>query len=156
MIVFLDTSVLGQVVNPGKKSSILECRRWFEKLLARSALVLTSEICEYEVRRGLEAESLKQGKGVPGLRELEDLKSFIDFLPVDSEVWQEAAKIWAEAKFKSILMTHPARLDADGVICGHWRILDKENPGRAVVVATENLRDLNRFSTADHWRNIRI
>ncbi len=55
---------------------------------------------------------------------------------------------------QSAPMTDPKRLDADSIICAHWQVLEEENQGQAVIIASENLRDLNRFAIADLWNNI--
>jgi predicted nucleic acid-binding protein len=156
MIVFLDTSILGIVTNPESRGETGECKRWYETLLVRGARIVTSEICAYEKKRGLLKQSLKQGRNVGGLQKLEELRNGIEFLPVTKEVLDEAAQVWAEAMYQNQPMTQPSRLDADAIICAHWRLLDKDNPGRAVVIATTNLRDLNRFTVAAMWSNIRL
>lgn len=156
MIVFLDTSVLGQVANPEGNDDIRECKKWFETIIVRGAFLVTSEICYYEVARGLKNALLSSDHRVSGLIKLEELREIVTFLPVDQKVVKVSSEVWALARFKGILMTNPARLDADAIICGHWKILQEENPGRSVIVATENLRDLGRFSTADHWENIKL
>lgn len=156
MIVFLDSSILGIVCTPGSRGETGDCKRWFEMLLARSARVVTSEICEYEVRRGLIETSLRQGRTVDGLQELDDLSQVTEFLPVTRNVLGVAAQIWANSRYQGKQMTGSERLDADSMICAHWKLLDEDNPGRRVVIASKNLRDLNRFAIADLWQNIRF
>lgn len=36
-----------------------------------------------------------------------------------------------------------------------WRLLKEEHPGQEVVIATTNLKHLQRFTDADTWRNIK-
>jgi hypothetical protein len=51
MIVFLDSGVLGLLSSPYQQGEARECGEWLYKLLARSVYVVSSDICDYEVRR---------------------------------------------------------------------------------------------------------
>lgn len=53
MIVFLDSGVLGILANPNKKGEANDCEEWLYSLLSKGVYVLTSELCNYEVRRSL-------------------------------------------------------------------------------------------------------
>jgi len=154
MIVFLDTNILGFVTAPGKGEEISRCQTWLETLAARSNYIVTSEICAYELKRGLLEESLRKGKDVEGLSNLKELREWVKFLPVTQELLERASLIWAQATVLSMPMTHTLRLDADAIICAHWQLLREENPGRAVTIATTNLRDLGRFANANLWTDI--
>lgn len=156
MIVFLDTGVLGLIATPGNDGKTGECKKWYETLLSRSTTILTSEICAYETNRSLILASLQLGREVGGIQELANLRKAIEFLPVTQNVWQKAAQVWAQSMRQSAPMTDPKRLDADSIICAHWQVLEEENQGQAVIIASENLRDLNRFAIADLWNNIRL
>ncbi|WP_236739235.1 hypothetical protein [[Phormidium ambiguum] IAM M-71] len=90
MIVLLDTGVLGILCNPNFSSEVSECQNWMERLLARGAYFVSSKICDYEVRRGL-ILAKKLGSENSGLNKLDVLKEVIDFLPVTTNVLQEAA-----------------------------------------------------------------
>ncbi|MFB2936941.1 hypothetical protein ACE1B6_16960 [Aerosakkonemataceae cyanobacterium BLCC-F154] len=54
-------------------------------LLARSVYVVTSDICDYEVRRGLLLVSLTNPT-VQGIQNLDNLPAVIDFLPLTQMV----------------------------------------------------------------------
>jgi predicted nucleic acid-binding protein len=155
MIVFLDTGVLGLITNPNDSAEARDCKRWFEKMVARSANLFTSEICVYEAKRGL-LLNLKQGKEAGGLQNLERLREdgFADFLPVTEDVSHKAAEIWAQAKFENKPLDHPEGLSADSIICAHWELLNEESPGQFVIVATTNVKHIRLFAKADVWRNI--
>ena len=154
MIVFLDSGVLGKITSPARNGEVKECKVWFETLLARGVYFVTSDICGDEVRRSLVLETLK-GKEAKGIRLLEDLRG-VDFLPVDKNVSFRASQIWAESQFLGKPLTDPKKLDIDAIVCAHWQILNEENPGRYVIIATTNLRHLNRFAEAEEWQNIRL
>lgn len=57
MIVILDSGVLDLLASPIQDASqlqddeISQCTKWFDTLLAKGVLVVTSEISDYEVRR---------------------------------------------------------------------------------------------------------
>ena len=59
MIVFIDSGILGLLANPNKKGEAADCEQWLLGLLSKGVLVLTSDICDYEVRRNLILESRK-------------------------------------------------------------------------------------------------
>jgi hypothetical protein len=56
-IVFLDTGILGLVTSPRKQGQALACEQWMLSLLARGVNIISSEICDYEVRRNLILET---------------------------------------------------------------------------------------------------
>lgn len=53
MIVFFDSGVLHTLISNSKVQEVTNCQDWFYYLLSRSALVVTSAICNYEVKREL-------------------------------------------------------------------------------------------------------
>jgi hypothetical protein len=69
---------------------------------------------------------------------------------------KKAASIWAEARIKGTPTADDIILDADVIICAHYQLLEREYPGRYIVIATTNVRHLSRFSEAKKWREIRF
>ncbi|MFZ4729459.1 MAG: hypothetical protein ACOYMQ_12490 [Pseudanabaena sp.] len=59
MIVFLDSGVIGLLSNPNKRDQVLACENWLYGLLAKGVYVVSSDICDYEVRRNLVLESMR-------------------------------------------------------------------------------------------------
>ena len=57
MIVFLDTGVLSLLSSPNEREEVLTSQQWLYQLIARSAYVISSDICDYEVRRSLILEN---------------------------------------------------------------------------------------------------
>ena len=45
-------------------------------------------------------------------------------------------------------------LDADVIICAQYQLLAEEFPGRYVVIATNNVKHLSRFTEAKEWQDI--
>jgi predicted nucleic acid-binding protein len=153
MIIFLDTGVLGLVSSPSHTGEAKKCKEWLYRLLSRSVYVVTSDICDYEVRRNLVLTSLSNPK-LLGLDSLDVLQNVIDFLPLTKSVMREAAQLWAEARTQGIPTADAKNIDADVIIAAQWKLLKEEHPGRYIVVATTNIKHLQRFTEAEDWQNI--
>ncbi|MFB2875538.1 nuclease [Floridanema aerugineum] len=155
MIVFLDTGVLGLVASPNNTGEAKECKEWLYGLLAKSVYVVTSDICDYEVRRGLLLASLTNPT-VQGIQNLDNLPAVIDFLPLTQMVMREAAHLWAQAHSQGIQTADNKNIDADIIICAQVRVIQQENPGQYIVVATTNTKHLQRFTEANVWRDVKF
>lgn len=73
MIVILDTNILVQIASPQTTGQPGQCKQWFLQLLVRGGMVVTSEICDYETRRGLILASLKNPE-IEGIQFLVDVQ----------------------------------------------------------------------------------
>lgn len=153
MIVFLDTGVLGLVSSPSITGEAKECKEWLYGLLPRSAYVVTSDICDYEVRRSL-LLALLTNPTVQGRENLDALPQVIDFLPLTKNVMKEAAQLWAEARIQGIQTADIKNIDADIIISAQWKLLKEEYPGQYIVIATTNVKHLQRFTEARQWKDI--
>jgi predicted nucleic acid-binding protein len=149
VIVILDSGVLHTLISTSKVKEVTDCQDWFYYLLSRSALVVTSAICNYEVKR-----ELIRRKKIQEINNLNQLKALIDFIPVDEPTLELAAELWAEARNKGLPTADDLSLDADVIICAQYRLLAEEYPGRYVVIATTNVKHLSRFSEAKEWQEI--
>jgi predicted nucleic acid-binding protein len=153
MIVFLDSGIIGLLSSPNDRELVVRCQSWLYRLLARSVYVVSSDICDYEVRRGLEL-ALHKNPHVSGLSRLDALAQIVDFLPTERVVLQKAAKIWAEARITGQGTAGDRELDADIIIAAHWLILTEEYPGQGVTITTTNVKHLSRFTIARSWEEI--
>ncbi len=151
MIIILDSGVLYTLVSTSKVKEVIDCQDWFYYLLSRSAMVVTSAICNYEVKR----ELIRRNK-IQEINNLNQLKALIDFLPVDEPTLELAAELWAEARNKGMPTADDNSLDADLIICAQYQLLALSYPGRYVVIATNNVKHLSRFSEAEEWQNIKF
>ena len=149
MIVFLDLGVLHTLISNSKVKEVIDCQNWFYYLLSRSALIVTSAICNYEVKR-----ELVRRNNVGEINNLNQLKKLIDYLPVDEPTLDLAAELWAEARNQGIPTADNLSLDADVIICAQYQLLTRKYPGRYVVIATTNVKHLSRFAEAQEWQNI--
>lgn len=153
MIVFVDTGVLGLLANPNKKGEAADCEQWLFGLLSKGVSVLTSDICDYEVRRNLILESFRK-PNINSVTSLNELKDLITFLPINNEVMIKAASLWAEARIQGVPTADDKSLDADIIICAQYKLLEQEYPGRYIVIATTNVKHLSLFTEAKEWREI--
>ena len=154
MIVFLDSGVLGKLCNPNKKGEVAECEDWLFRLLSKGVHVVTSDICDYEVRRSLILESKKK-PNINSIESLDELKNIVTFLPLTSQVMLGAAELWAQARNQGIPTADKKSLDVDVIICAQWQLLTEEYPGRYIAIATTNVKHLSYFTEAKLWLNIK-
>jgi len=151
VIVFLDSGVIYSLINTSNVKKVIDCQEWFYALLGRGVLFVSSAICEYEIKRELiRRNQLKE------LNNLNEIKQWFNFLEVDENVWNMAAKNWAKARNMGIPTADNLSLDADMVICATWQILQEKWEGRYVVIATNNVKHLSHFANADIWENINL
>ena len=92
MIVFLDTGILSQLSSINETQHFQNCQDWLYRLLTRSIYVVSSDICDYEVRRGLILTSITRKKQ-QSINKLDSLHQIIDFLPVSQDVLKKAAQL---------------------------------------------------------------
>jgi predicted nucleic acid-binding protein len=153
MIIFLDTNIIGKLSNPNGITQALECQAWFERLLVRGVYFTSSELCFYELKRSLIIE-LNRGGTNRGIERLNDLRMFVDVLPVDRLVSDIAAEIWAVARSQGTPTADRKNLDIDIIIAAHWQLLSQQFPGREVVISTTNIKHLVLFANAREWESI--
>jgi hypothetical protein len=119
MIVFLDSGIIGLLSNPNKRARVLACEDWLYGLLAKGVYVVSSDICDYEVRRNLVLESIRFDKQLQPLASLDELHEFIEFLPVTSKVLIAASDVWAKSRLQGQAMSNAISIDVDSIICAH-------------------------------------
>ena len=158
MIIFLDSNILGLICNVNGLSEAVDCKRWFSNSYNRGASFFTSDICVYEVRRGLLKASIGLEQPVPGLLALEDVRTegFLEFLIVSTEVLDLAAEIWAKAAADGRTTRDDKNIDVDIIISAHHQVLVDTYPGQRVIVATKNLKHISRFCEAADWQDIKL
>jgi hypothetical protein len=158
LIVFLDTNTLNFLCNPNNLSEAIECEKWFYTYYSRGVTFYSSDICDYEIRRGLIASSIRDGKVSEGLSLLDDLRAdgYILFSPIANETLNIASALWARSSVNSQSNKDVKNIDVDIIISAQYQLLVKENPGQRVVVATTNIKDLSIYCEAANWQDIRL
>jgi predicted nucleic acid-binding protein len=148
-MVFLDSSIVYSLINSNSVKEVIDCQEWFYTLLSKGVLFISSTICEYEVKR----ELIRRNK-VEELNNLNELKQWLEFLPIDDTILDLAAHNWADARNKGIPAADNKSLDADMIICSTYQILQQQWKGRYVVIATKNVKHLSYFCDAQQWQDI--
>jgi len=159
MIVFLDSNILGLICNTNTLfAQAEECKNWFYASFVRGVRFITSDICDYEVRRGLISSSIRSKEPAPGINLLDSLKidSPLEFLAVSTEALTLAANLWARASNDGRTTRDEKNIDVDIIVSAQYQILKNRCPGQQVIVATTNLKHLSRFCDAAHWQDIKL
>ena len=158
MIVFLDSNILGLLCNTSDPHEAKDCIDWFYTQCTRGVSFVTSDVCVYEVRRGLLKASIGLTKPVSGLSGLANIKAdgLIEFSLVSTEVLNLAAEIWANAAADGRTTRDDKNIDVDIIISAHYQVLVDAHPGQRVIVATKNLKHISRFCEAANWQDIKL
>jgi predicted nucleic acid-binding protein len=158
VIVFLDTNTLGLLCNPNNLIEAKECESWLFSLYSKGTTFCTSDICDYEVRRGLLSSSIRLKKQSEGLPLLDRLKfaGYINFLAVTNDILVLAADLWAKASNNSKTTKDARNIDIDIIISANYQLLRDDNLGQRVVVGTTNLKHLSLFCEAANWQDIKL
>lgn len=143
--VLLDAGPLGLITNPKQSAQATLCAQWLRSLLARNVRVIVPEIADYEVRR----ELLRANK-IAGLRRLDDLVGFLEYLPLNTAAMQQAALFWAQARQKGQPTAGDKTIDGDMILAGQAATLGIPDS----VIATTNVGHLARFVPADVWLQV--
>ncbi len=157
VLALLDSGPLGLITHPRGGSEALKCQTWLADFLAAGNAALVPEICYYEMRRELRRSELKNGVPSRGLVNLEALTRSAGLVPITSGAIVTATEFWAEARHKRLQGAPDLALDADMILCAQAKLLDPvqwDMEGAEVLIVTENVRHLENFAEAIHWRDI--
>ena len=108
--------------------------------MAARISLFVSEVADYEVRRSLLLNDLRQS-----IRHLNELRTHLIFAPITTDIMLRAAEFWAQARRVGRPTAHPHELDCDVILAAQI----------GAVIATENIGHLAQFVDARHWRDIR-
>jgi len=137
--IVLDSGTLGRVCHPRPHREVAV---WLERLLSEGASVYIPEIADYEVRRELIRAGLRKSTD-----RLDALKLALNYLPINTDVMIEAARLWAEARNRGTPTADPKSLDADVILAAQALQIN-------ALVATDNVGHLGLFVEAMDWRLI--
>jgi len=129
-------------------TEVYQCTEWFYRLLSKGVRMMTSDICDYEIRR--EFILIKS----QSVEELDQLRDLIEFEKLDIAVLKKAAELWAEARALGKPNKNRENIDVDVILAAHWCILKKRFPGRQVVLATKNTDDFENITVCANWVEI--
>ncbi len=139
--VILDAGPLGRIAHPKPNPDIAA---WLKQLLDSGTLVFLAEIADYEVRRNLLLTGL-----TPSVVRLNQLKTVLTYLPLDTPAMLRAAELWADARKQHRPTADPKELDCDVILAAQAQQV-------GAMVATENIGHLSLFVEARRWQEITI
>jgi predicted nucleic acid-binding protein len=146
-VVLLDAGPLGLITNPRGSPETYQCNLWLESLVTKGIDVKIPEIADYEVRR----ELLRADK-LAGIKRLDALKNYIDYIPLTTQTMLIAAHFWAQVRKQGKPTADDKALDGDVILAAQATIV--ANNGDEVVIATTNVGHLSRLANAKKWRDI--
>jgi len=150
MIVFLDTNVLGGVVNPQAKSPEVQAmKRWAKDMQAAGHLLIVPAIADYEIRR-----ELCRRHAVASLAALDRFNAEVpgQFLPVEVEALRLAAHEWGRVRNSGKPTADAKALDADVILAG--QVMEQGLDAADYVVATDDVDHLSLMVNARRWQDI--
>lgn len=142
---FLDTGVLGLLTTPRLSELAIDCKVWFQSMVANDAHVVIPEIADYELRR----ELLRMNRG-RGLANLETLISQTEYLPITTAAMRQSAHLWSNARQQGQPTAGDRTIDADMILAGQALTFMADNK----IIVTTNLKHITRVVPADLWQNI--
>ena len=158
MIVFLDTNMLGSVVNPTVKSaSVQAIKRWAQEMQDAGHQLAVPAIADYEVRRELHRRHAQKS-----IAALDTFNNEVPgrYLPVEETALRLAAVLWGRVRNEGKPTADSKALDGDvilaaqvigagvrrGSVCGRHRQCDP--PG--IICEREKVAG-NRPMTDTFW-----
>ena len=92
-IILLDAGPLGLLAQSRPTPASTQCRHWAQQLQATGALLLVTEIADYEVRR----ERVRASKRA-GVQRLDALQRAFGYVALTTATMLQAAAFWAELR----------------------------------------------------------
>jgi predicted nucleic acid-binding protein len=129
----------------------MEIRQWMKSQLLKGVHFRVPEIADYELRRNLILE-----RSTAAIAKLDALKNTVGYIPLTTQIMNKAAELWADVRRVGLMTAPKEALDGDAILAAQAIIISAGS--ERVIIATDNLGHLNRFSTitvtAREWRNI--
>jgi predicted nucleic acid-binding protein len=148
-IIVPDSGPLGLAARRPSITQVRQCLAWLARIEMTGARIVLPEIADYEVRR-----ELLRARVTSGIGRLDRLKARFFYLPISTSAMLQAAVYWADVRQRGIPTASPDSLDADCILAG--MAATAFDPGDTVMIATNNVIHLNRFSGIDarEWQTI--
>ncbi len=145
----LDSSPLAEITRPDPQGI---AQTWLGDLLDNGDRVVISAVIDYEIRR-----ELLRAKRLESVANLDMLRKSLGYLDLRQESLDRAAQLWASLRQQGLPTTSYDALDVDVILAAQANLqADRLRPyGVPVIVATANLKHLQRLTTAELWHTIR-
>ncbi|NJN82904.1 MAG: type II toxin-antitoxin system VapC family toxin [Caldilineaceae bacterium] len=114
-------------------------------MLSADTRVIVPEIADYEKRR----ELLRANK-TNGLKRLDAIANFTEYLPITTDAMRQAALFWTQARREGRPTAANLALDGDVILAAQATTIGAPN----AIVATTNVGHLSRFVPAAQWQEI--
>jgi len=111
VVILLDAGPLGLITNPRASQETRDCNLWLESLVLKEVQVKIPEIADYEVRR----ELLRADK-FNGIKRLNDLQKYLDYVPLTTQTMLKAAQFWAQVRKQGMPTADNKALDGDVIL----------------------------------------
>lgn len=106
--------------------------------------IILPEIVDYEVRR-----ELIRTEDTRAIQRLDQLRTYLIYLPLNSRAMRRAAGLWAQARKTGQQTADDKALDADVILAA--QALEYTGLGDDLIVITDNNRHLGRFVRTSSW-----
>lgn len=146
-VILLDTGPLGLITHPLGSQESDACNHWMRSRLVGGTRVLVAGIADYELRR-----EMLLNRNTKGIVRLNNLNATIGFDPITTAIMNHAALLWAQARKMGKPTASAEALDGDVILAAQAALL--AGKGHELIVATTNVKHLNLFCNALHWRDI--
>lgn len=146
MHIVLDAGPLGMLSHPAPASTAPG--EWARAQIAAGHRFVVAEIADYEVRR----ELLRAHGAGPGIDRLDRLATW-GYQAITTRTMRIAAELWADARRAGRPTAPDHALDGDVVLAAQALELAGQT-GRDVVIATTNVRHLERYVDARLWTDL--
>jgi predicted nucleic acid-binding protein len=148
MIIVLDSGPAGLIVHAKGSEQSRKCGEWLETMLLAGHSVVVPEIVDYKLRR----ELLRLRKSV-SLRRLDWMAETLLYLPITTAAMRRAAEYWAIARQRGQPTAGDRTIDSDMILVAQTELVNAARR-EETVIATTNVRHLNRFTQAQLWEHI--
>lgn len=149
--VLLDSSLLSIISNPSYKEENRQCQQWVKGLVQNDIAVVIPAVTDYELRR-----TLLQGHKEEGLKNLDRIGSMgLMYVEMTEKMWRKGSELWAWARNSGQSTAHAERIDIDCLLASQAIVL-AESTGEYTVVATKNIKHIQRYTPAMKWEDITI
>ncbi len=145
----LDACIVSRLCHPGKRQ-YRPVARWIDGLLAdprEAQRIIVPEVADFEVRRKLLHLVARGQASERSLRRLDELAETLVYLPLNTAAMRQAAKLWAEARFRGQPTAPEHALDSDVILAAQALEV-------AGTVVTMNPRHLGRYVAVESWTEI--
>jgi hypothetical protein len=124
----------------------MECKQWLVGILSGGTEVRVPEIADYELRR-----ELIRVNSVKALARLDELGQALGYVALSTPMIRRAAEFWANARNLGLPTAPDHALDGDVILAAQVAVSASDQDP---VVATTNVKHLERFVAARLWRDI--